>query len=386
MLEKQSGERRVPANAVHESALIPIHQENNFIPGIHAVQYVSYMKHLWIYKKNSETAKHKKNHKGSEYEAAAGELYQLLLGKELMPLTKWVTNDNKERLGVISQYIENFYSFKQESVLQEVEKRRTNLPKRIFTHSGLAKVLVAAYVFEENDLHLENIGFIKEKGDLNLGGQVVKIDHDQSLWTLTKKYALFNNKNNYSIAINAEDIRSFPVLHHASPRRWVIDSLKTAALRSLNKNAAFNHEKYTYFLKSILLSPRQIKQIAENSFSTKKGAKRFISHINNRLSCIEQALLKLPEFKDFLLNNREYCFQLARNTFTRQKLEYLFSEIAKPVLPINNPPAANLFSPSVRQSNASKTRKKTRFGVFKVALKKLKSCGRRRKKHQDIIH
>lgn len=192
--------------------------------------------------------------------------------------------------------------------------------------AGVAKALLAAYVFMEDDCHRANIG-------LDSSGKVIKIDHDMSFWPITylikghRKPHLSDPTKNWPISI--KDLRDFPVLVDAKPWYWPAtdrflprlarsgnarrnrySNSDTAFFKQLRKNPEFVQEKYKFLLKTLLLGVGDglfFKTITASNIATDEIGKKYsddiVTLMTARLGELQKQLMQMPEFVQQVTNN-----------------------------------------------------------------------------------
>lgn len=243
--------------------------------------------------------------------------YKAELGDQ-HPKVRAVHDEANMRAGVVSKK-ENFTSFYDISVVNHGLIDRQQL-LTLF----VAYILVAAYVNSENDLHAGNYG--KDKSiELSL-----KIDDDQASWEISSEFAT-TLPAGYpdpvaAFPITERDILNFPQLTDAVPFHWidrgvpvfdifaaknpeqvVIDKAKKIYKidEAFIKDKEFNKQKYTMFLKCILMPDEAYRAYGQAAFSDEDAMLRdtMVALKTTRTELLKQTLLKMPEFRDFIRDN-----------------------------------------------------------------------------------
>lgn len=237
----------------------------------------------------------------TEIEAFNGFCYRLLLGKQ-HPKVSSLHDKNGDRVGLASEEIPHFIS------IYDYYDRERCLSAEIILTSKMIKVLVAAYVEEESDMHVGNFGF-------DLDGCCIKIDDDRSTWPLTSKYAGYDTEKKYdgyetsaalSFGVDRDDIISFPRLQHAHPRSWPnVDSERGIFrnLASIMNEKEFVYDKYYTFLKRILIPNEVYQAIGDATLSSPTLRKKFVDHKCAKTKTLRKVLMSSHEFKVFIFNN-----------------------------------------------------------------------------------
>lgn len=256
----------------------------------------------------------------TEIEALAAAYYRLFMGWERAPETYSVVDDQGQRVGVISKAIE-FTSAKEKyfSTKYGLSMKYSEEEEKELADCGLAEMLVASYLLEEVDLHPGNYGLNKE-------GKLIRIDFDLSFWPFTAKYnkginklleQLSNPVNNEVVdilkepfTINRYNIIHFPDLKEAKNIEPIESDYKWLG-RSLKNNSTFIHEKWKYFLKSILLNKQSIiDDIASTYLGSENAQAKYAAHLNARLTALRNELVHMPEFVFYLEQNPKVISEL----------------------------------------------------------------------------
>jgi hypothetical protein len=175
----------------------------------------------------------------------------------------------------------------------------------------------------ENDLHPGNWGFDVDKN-------LIRMDFDRSLWPLSCKYlkqmpqevtffekAILNKhlaiKPADAFVITAEDIINFPDLSDAKPTCWVTGNRYNVTfeyLSELKNNDDFIKLKWKYFLKSILITDEIVVEIFSGYIGSPKTSAKFSNHLKERIKKLEEVLLTIPQFCEYVKNNPKVIDEL----------------------------------------------------------------------------
>lgn len=122
-----------------------------------------------------------------QVEAVVGDLYRLLLG-DRCPKVRTVIGENGKVKGAMSKELPGFRT------LSESCKKDGVPSNQYYAEAGLGSLLAACYILEENDLHSKNYGY-------DILKRLVKIDHDMSLHTITRRYAGYMDAKVYKMPL-----------------------------------------------------------------------------------------------------------------------------------------------------------------------------------------
>lgn len=267
----------------------------------------------YFYKDTAETPG-----KIPQIEAALAAAYCAILGPGKAPKAKLLVDKNESK-GIISKEIPGFTSF-HDFMLDKYSKYElkayhdyyhfiSNYDYTGLVDVGIVEILAASYFFEENDLHWKNWGF-------DASGQAVRIDFDQSLWTLTSKhsgYAIAEEDDKFhgiaprnAFQITQADIETFPQLTNAKPNNWIVghdSNLVKKIIKDLKNHPDFSKRKWIAFLKIILMPDEMITKICLDYIGKEKSAKKYAQHIIDRKKTLKETLLAIPEFESFIIND-----------------------------------------------------------------------------------
>ncbi|OGT35460.1 MAG: hypothetical protein A3F11_01665 [Gammaproteobacteria bacterium RIFCSPHIGHO2_12_FULL_37_14] len=246
----------------------------------------------------------------SELEVFNAFCYRLLLGNR-HPKAKVVYNvgyQDSKRAGLVSELVTPFTSFYDKCVKKELIVSSISLDELI--SSEIMKVLVAAYVEEENDLHIGNYG-------IGPDGFCVKIDDNQATWPLTSKYLMLDSEHGEPIflrnppphnafRVTQRDIETFPKLQDAKPYNWFDQGNDSYLFENIKE--IVNHEKviadeYNMFLKRILLPNCAYESIGQATISSEKIRKEFVAHKCAKTNTLKQVLVNTPTFQHYVMTH-----------------------------------------------------------------------------------
>ena len=217
-----------------------------------------------------------------ELEVISGEIYRLWIGNT-QPKTRLVTDGVKNPL-IASEGVPGFKSFK--SMLETGDK--------ITNHKNFARILVSSLVLAETDLKADNIG-------TNANHDVVKIDHDSSLWPIVGKIIGVNNDQNKT-NFTFEDLDNILQPRNYKVSAWA-GGLGKEVKDEINNSIEFRTEVYAQILK-ILSSPAKVLSAIQDLNAPKDPVLKveLANFIQERLNLLKQEALKSKGFRDFISN------------------------------------------------------------------------------------
>ena len=216
-----------------------------------------------------------------ELEVISGEIYRLWVGNS-QPKTRIVTDSIGNRY-VASEGAPGFITFR--SIMEGGEEPTD--------YKTLARILVSSLILAETDLKSDNIG-------VNSKGQVVKIDHDSSLWALIVKIMSITNDIN-KLNFTSQDLDNilFPPNYKVT---WA-GGLKKEIKEKISNNEEFREEVYSQILKILVMPPDLLAVVQAVNASDDLGLKREIAcFIQERLNLLRHEALKSASFRAFLAN------------------------------------------------------------------------------------
>lgn len=267
--------------------------------------------------------------KNPQFEACACELHRFFMGVNRVPESFSVYKDSK-RKGVAVTEIENFVSFYE---YIDIEENKNISPTKFINQVielGLVPMLVAAYVFEEFDLHGNNWGFIVDHDNIE---EIVRIDFDLTLASFTGElhnlslgpYKLGKHFINPKTAfpIHADDVDTFPFLKHMTPFNWVVERKKIGEkrdsqwkyIKEIINHPKFEKLKWKYFLKAILMPMESLKTIIQQDIAATPTQTKLFNHLQNRISCLSKVLIKNKNFCRYLIQYGDEYLQDLLNEF-----------------------------------------------------------------------
>lgn len=249
-----------------------------------------------------------------ELEAAYSDFYGLICPDRVTP-TWAVYDEDGKPVGVLSKAIPGFKS------LKDMPLKEEDLNKHA---EALAEITTVSYIFEEDDLHKNQMSAL------------MRMDFDMSVWSITQhvKGQRILNRSFYgpaipSFEVSEKDIRSLPELIIAKPFYWptterilstgvalvadsnAFNSEESALFRKLKTNAKFICAKFKVLLKYILTDENMYRNLAKlhireaSTIQGESAIERIAKHEGERIKSFTQALVKMPEFKDFLRRDGE---------------------------------------------------------------------------------
>lgn len=212
--------------------------------------------------------------------------------------------------GIISQKLPDFKS------AYEISDKSSARLKDSIMHNidNFAELLVYSYFFEENDLHGYNWG-LNSEFDIP-----ARIDFNQTTWPIMYKTFDIDAAEVYEKTGSCEpeiafpnseeafiiDIRNLPSLAMTRPMNWIDQDLEFRKLLAAGFDYnAFQLAKFNALLKLVLLPPASFTNIGNAFFvidAELRGA--FVNRYKNRQQKLKNALLKMPEFRAYMLHNK----------------------------------------------------------------------------------
>ncbi len=237
-----------------------------------------------------------------QIEAFASQVYRAMMINNT-PKNRATLNERGQISSVISKKIANF------TTLADFKPKRNAVDIE-----SIARGVASAYVFEENDFRDVNCGFRVVRGKK---AEFIKIDHDQSFWSIVSERN--GNFENYAIPIDISNLRNLLQLKTptGNPRNWID---LTKIINTPKKLAQYQAGLYKYWLKSILLDENFFKVAVNAHISDSQLKKQIITHTNNRRKQLQLSLLKMPEFRTYLLKNPQVIQEIAIEFDTYNKM------------------------------------------------------------------
>jgi hypothetical protein len=237
--------------------------------------------------------------------------YQLLLGHERHPDVRAVFDENNQRYGVVSKKLEGFQSFHDRFLKNGEIPRQVDLLQYQAVH-----ILVAAYTEKENDLHGGNWGDVP---DGNGGRRYIKIDDDQSTYSLTSRYLGIGPQSTLfrkvaaanAFPVTANDIREFPILSDASPR-CSPDRSDSGLINfnNIKNNEQFIKDKFYMFLKRIVIPDDVYYNSAAATIPSLSKRNAYANDKCERTRELHNVLVNMPEFQNYLINHQDVIEQI----------------------------------------------------------------------------
>lgn len=202
------------------------------------------------------------------------------------------------------------------------------------TVRSVAAVLVEWYVLQEADCNVGNIGFTESKKN------VYRLDYDYTLFDfISTELQIDKNKmgSNYQSIVNANearfpitqsDLENFPDCKDIRPIHYMGLNRNNAPdvdfLKSLNKNQNFMKYADLYFLKSILLSPQDIRAHFDMHV-TRNGEglrRRYVNYVDQRIKDLKLKLFSTQRFRENFRNYFDEYKQVIIEEFTYYNREH----------------------------------------------------------------
>lgn len=202
---------------------------------------------------------------------------------------------------------------------------------------SLADVFTTAYGLEEDDLHKGNIGYYVTLEDDKPCFHFFKIDHDLSFsdkMMSTRSARLANlTYTGKEFRINAADLQGFPDLRHSGNHYWptkkaffvagdkAYQSLQDRlAYQSLKHDPDFEFAKWQRFLKQAVIPSellgkglKKTLDDAPNTAEAKSALAMVLRATSSRFSELRVALVEVPEFRKFILENESQAKKFILN-------------------------------------------------------------------------
>lgn len=266
--------------------------------------------------------------KNIEEEVTFSTLYRLDIGAHAAKSV--FIEDKGEVLGAASHDLPNFveyqkiFSRNQKSIREKVfHCDKFGRPKSIKLTKGLAKILLSAWLYGEDDLHRHNIGIaIDETGE----PYWARVDFDMSFSSITQSSRPFRYDTGRYNAITLEGLQQFPELGQYAPFYWptsvtlknnafnfrgkkkgnaysVADKCYFMGLKPSSDTKAsrqFQIDKYEFLCQLFLVDLEDKKQIILTNIADKKHANRLASQIENRILTLQWTALCDPGFQSYV--------------------------------------------------------------------------------------
>lgn len=195
--------------------------------------------------------------------------------------------------------------------------------------NGFPEICALSYFFEEDDLHMGNIGIS--------GGRVVRIDFDMSPYSLLVKPELRGSRSSLmdsrqmreAFKITPKDIENFPALTDAQP--YYFPSIYRIAasangytselakiFAALHKDLRYVSRAYAYFLKLNSMPDEMFKSLLSAHIGCENTVTEFGEHFMLRKHDLREGMLPRKEFgkyKNFL------------ETLTTEEIRSIFYEM-----------------------------------------------------------
>jgi hypothetical protein len=236
-----------------------------------------------------------------QLEAFYSALYRLIMCDRAAE-TYALFNDADQCIGTVSKKISGFKS-----------ARSQDIP--ISTHiEDFARMFVASFCLEEDDLHKGNYG-------VNDEGRICRLDFDMSGWPETADNkgqravsygSILQASPKSAFALDEKDMRDLPQLHTAKPFYWPTSMFYYFSdaynFKHLKDDLAFNREKYLSFLFFCLIPDDYIKKLGNFYIQDKYFSDRK-SHVDNmieRKAELLSILIRMPAFYCTLFNEGQF--------------------------------------------------------------------------------
>lgn len=252
----------------------------------------------FIYKENLSEIKKTKLIESEPFFATC---FRAFMGPDCVP-EMWSVFQNNKRKGVLAKQLRDFES--------AFSKKTFGLDKKLLSGKGMVRLLVANFIFADIDAHSKNWGFNKNKN-------ILRIDFDYAGFPKTATYhnagpnLIFckTSAPKKSFSITKENLMKFPEIVDGVPYNHFAEEFKKEA-KLIQQDPICIREKWKYFLKAILIEKKQLQAFTDAHFISDKGKRRFLMFLNNRLAELQEVLLEIPDFKDFVMNNPKVIDEL----------------------------------------------------------------------------
>ncbi|VVC75505.1 hypothetical protein AQUSIP_07950 [Aquicella siphonis] len=217
-----------------------------------------------------------------QIEGTAGDFYRLLIGPR-EPKGRPIMSESKP-VGLMSRLVEGY---------TPVSENNINLSNKKHVRQ-LAEISVVAAFLEEGDLHEDNLGF-------NSKGELIKIDHGQSLWSIAKEYHKGGQGTVTDFSLTAEDIRNLPFVRKGHSAK--ICPLDEEEMKEIALDPVFIETKFKTLLKIALMPDEVCHSICDAFIDDNSLKNEIATHLISRRDELCDTLMTMPEFKLYLIEH-----------------------------------------------------------------------------------
>lgn len=307
----------------------------------------------------------------SELEACNWGFYHILVPDRVPIKTNAHYNDEGEYIGVSSQKLDGFIPT-MDDPLTDNDLKNPEIIK------GLARGLVASWIFAEDDCHRYNISKDGKRVDFDnsnypIVGQLKPRSMLSPITMLDKSSRPYDEK---FFPVTVHDVEHFPELRDANPYYWgtkpepvLIEHTRVLigwtgvpisknsftvtenpTYKKLQYNELFNYHKFATLLKFILTPDKNLRYIAEqhispereivnDDFQVRKVSEMMSSYAIKRKKMFTETLVKTPSFRQFLTKYGDKALAEIQTEFKEQNqliddheyLKYLKSDKTRSV-------------------------------------------------------
>ena len=298
----------------------------------------------------------------SEVEACNWGYYHVLVPDMVPAKVNVHYNDEGEIIGLSTQELPGFKPAAGDDILTDAD---LNDPKII---RGVARGLVASWIFSEDDCHRFNISKDGKRVDFDnsnypITGQLKPRSMLNPTTILDRASRPYDEK---VFEVDKDDIDHFPELKKAQPYYWVtkpepviIEHTRTflgwtgipisknsftvvenPTYKKLQNNELFIYYKFTTMLKHILTPDKNLLHVAEqhigaerevtnDNLETRKVSDMMSSYVIKRKNEIRETLVRMPSFCDFMKKYGDKALAEIQAEFQEQNQKLRESEYLK---------------------------------------------------------
>lgn len=261
--------------------------------------------------------------KSSEFEVFNARYHHLLLGHQhTAKKAHNITDENNNRLGGAYELI-NFTSF-----ADILSNNPDQLTIDALAAGGIGRIVMAAFLNIEGDLHLGNLGFNQETK------KIISIDRDRTWFLFTAKYASSNLSSEEicaKFAITPTNINNLPRLAENNGRNaipWIDKWLSPSQLDQLAKHPKFIYDMWYIQLKFAVIPNDTDSNLINSSFKPSKITEQTSNYIRDRKQQ-EKKFLRNRGFRTFIVQHPELISEILceftenNQRFAKDKYTYL---------------------------------------------------------------
>ena len=268
----------------------------------------------------------------AQIEAGIASLYYLI-DPEHNPKIRVVYDEAGKAIGTVSKMFPNYMSLK--AYLGDYfgvagHEAETEKKLNALIDKGLAEVLTLSYFFEEDDLHLENIGVLLDESEDEITiEKVVRVDDDMSAYTIVAQDHVRGDRASYGRKPIAErflltdrDLSNLPCVEDADP--WYCPTIYRA---SMDLPLGRVPHAYTKEQVQVFRTLTHHPIYSAKKFLTTVKITLFDDHVfSSRLAAHIQDEVSLEQCKKFITKKNELKIMLSKNAKFQSTCEKLLEE------------------------------------------------------------